>query len=519
MSDATVPSAPRASGAPGAINTSSAPNTSGEPGTPAARPAPYPPGVPPVSDVPGTAPGDAPRATHASGLQPTAPLPPVTRPTAPTAPRAPRSIYVPRPGVVAWSILSVLAAALFAVSVPLNAGIYGVPVAAAFLLGVLQCGSILLAVQLPKAAIVTSLIPVVAVPLLAQAVDAPWPWPVAGLIAQCAVLVLIGLRNPWRLSAVAWALSVAASVVVSVAHVDHLGGAITSIILFASISAPLLALAVLLAQRENAREQLHHERQLTAAEQGRRELVEERNRIARELHDVVAHSMSVIQVQATTAPYRLPGMDAATTAEFTDIAASARAAMREMRRLLGVLREDDTSGELAPQPQLSAVPELATSARRAGVPVSLEIENGLTDGTAQVPETTAVAAYRIVQEALSNVIRHAPQAPTAVRIERAADATLGAALHLTIANDAASRSTIAPGVGSDTPPLAATDSGGHGLLGMRERAALLGGHIRFGSTDAGGYTVEAWLPLDAAGIQTAATHPADTASDAESEPS
>ena len=102
-------------------------------------------------------------------------------------------------------------------------------------------------------------------------------------------------------------------------------------------------------------------------------LVEERNRIARELHDVVAHGLSIIHVQATSAPYRVEGLSEGAKAEFAEIAASARSAMTEMRQLLGVLRSADAAAETAPQPGLGDLPALVASVERAGVPLTLEL--------------------------------------------------------------------------------------------------------------------------------------------------
>ena len=136
----------------------------------------------------------------------------------------------------------------------------------------------------------------------------------------------------------------------------------------------------------------------------------ERTRIARELHDVVAHSMSVIHMQATSAAYRIKDLDPASKAEFAQIAAGARATMREMRQLLAVLRDEGADAELAPVPDLSRLADLVESAPRAGVPVQLRESAAVR--SAVIFEAVALVAYRIVQESLSNVIRHAPGART-----------------------------------------------------------------------------------------------------------
>src|SRR5690606_5052101 len=132
-------------------------------------------------------------------------------------------------------------------------------------------------------------------------------------------------------------------------------------------------------------------------------------RIARELHDVVAHSMSLIQVQASTARYRVADLQPEAASEFDDIAASARGALTEMRRILGVLRTEDQAAELAPQRGIDDVPALVETTRRAGAAVSLS--QAVSD---DVSAATQLATYRITQEALSNAVRHAAGSPISV---------------------------------------------------------------------------------------------------------
>jgi signal transduction histidine kinase len=216
----------------------------------------------------------------------------------------------------------------------------------------------------------------------------------------------------------------------------------------------------------------------------------ERARIARELHDVVAHHISMIAVQAETARLTTQGMPAAGAQRLTAIGDTARAALTEMRRLLGVLREDakadpkaDVKGEIAhrrPQPGLRQLNELLDEARDAtgagtrlilrGPPVTLD-------------PGVELAAYRIIQEALTNSRRHAPGAAVDVELQYTSTA-----LRLLIRDNG-------PG------PSAATPTQGHGLLGMRERAAAVGGELRTGRGGAGGFLVEATLPTDAEDIR------------------
>ena len=196
----------------------------------------------------------------------------------------------------------------------------------------------------------------------------------------------------------------------------------------------------------------------------------ERARIARELHDIVAHHLSVIVLQAAGA--RASGKPAGATLE--KIENSARQALDETRRLLGVLRDPDEEAGLAPQPGIGELDALAASVRAAGLPVNLVIDGDL----AALPAAVDVSVYRIVQEALTNVLKHAGPAR--------ADVTIGCAAghrhdrgHRQRNRGARSR---APG-------------GGHGLAGMRERAAVFGGELAAGPRPGGGFAVRARLPL------------------------
>jgi signal transduction histidine kinase len=240
-------------------------------------------------------------------------------------------------------------------------------------------------------------------------------------------------------------------------------------------------------------ERLAEQEEQSQLEKARRAVLEERTRIAREMHDVVAHHMSMIAVQAETAPFRLPGLDDPVQHEFASIAGSARAAMVDMRRLLGVLRSEQAPALTAPQPELAEVTELVEAARRAGVPVTLH-------GTvpAGVDGPVGLAAYRIVQEALANAARHAPGA--AVRVAVTHD---GESVAVRVENDAPAGDAAPTAAGDAAPTAAAGDAGptaageGHGIAGMRERVTLLGGTIEAGPTVFGGYAVAATLPAAA----------------------
>jgi len=201
-------------------------------------------------------------------------------------------------------------------------------------------------------------------------------------------------------------------------------------------------------------------------------LAEERSRIARELHDIVTHNLSVVVLQASGARASAEatgGLDVSATLE--KIESSGRTALVEMRRMLGVLRADPGDPALAPQPGLDSVASLVESVRRTGLDVALETSGDL-DGIAPA---VALSAYRIVQESLTNTMRHAEATRAAVQLCREADA---------LVVEVRDESSLPPG--PVTP--------GHGLTGMRERTALLGGDFLAG-WDARGFVVRARLPV------------------------
>ena len=203
--------------------------------------------------------------------------------------------------------------------------------------------------------------------------------------------------------------------------------------------------------------------------QAERAAAAERARIARELHDSVAHHLSVIVLQA--AGTRASGKPAEVALE--KIEHSARQALTETRRLLGVLRDPDETAALAPQPGIGELDELADSVRAAGLAVNLVVSG---DRNA-LPTAVDVSVYRIVQESLTNVLKHAGPAYADVTID--------------CATEIVTIEVTDNGVGDpDNPPL----GGGHGLAGMRERATVLGGELAAGPQPGGGFAVYAWLP-------------------------
>ena len=219
--------------------------------------------------------------------------------------------------------------------------------------------------------------------------------------------------------------------------------------------------------------ELEHERE----EKAKLAVAQERARIARELHDVVAHKLSIMVVQAG-AERRAMGDERPETADvLRTIEDTGRGAMAEMRRLLGMLRRSDDELALAPQPSLGHLEDLVAQVRAAGLPVELSVEGE----PRALPPGIDLSAYRIVQEALTNALKHAGPARARVTV-RYGDTELD----IEIADDGA-------GATAEAPP------GGHGLVGMRERVALFGGDLATGGRRGGGYAVRARLPLAGSG--------------------
>jgi signal transduction histidine kinase len=209
-------------------------------------------------------------------------------------------------------------------------------------------------------------------------------------------------------------------------------------------------------------------------------VAEERGRIARELHDVVAHAVSVMVVQADGASYAIESNPELAQRALQTISETGRGALGELRRLLDVLRSDDADGEpRVPQPDAHALGELADRMRTAGVPVELE-----TDDLGNLPAGVSLGIYRIVQESLTNTLKHAGRGATAaVRVHRTGDL-----VEVLVSDDGAGR----------VPQLAVSSQrlpGGNGLIGMRERAHVYGGTLDVGPASGGGWQVRAALPV------------------------
>jgi signal transduction histidine kinase len=284
-------------------------------------------------------------------------------------------------------------------------------------------------------------------------------YPVAGVIVYTLCLYAVGVRGKgWFVLCVA-AVTVLGAIVVDA---QTSAGAILAAI-------PLLGGAIVRARRSSRTELAQQARRL----EGERALLTERQRIARELHDIVAHHMSVIAIQAEAGPRKVANPPPELVESFADIRASALSGLDELRRLLGVMRS--SGADTAPQPGLAELESLLDSARSGGVAVTSSVS-----GSARtLPQGIDLSAYRILQEALSNAMRHAPG--SAVRVELA---YAPSALVIKVRNDACAAQD----------GHADEEGAGHGLIGMRERAVMLGGHLETGPTEEGGFLVTAVLP-------------------------
>lgn len=293
------------------------------------------------------------------------------------------------------------------------------------------------------------------------------PVQVVHIVALYFLVFAVALRSPLQLVAVVWgATSLLLGAALSAEGIDadpwawpvSLGG--------------LLFVALLVRSLIRSRSELSKQTELSDLERARRTILEEKARIARDLHDVVAHHMSLVVVQAQTAPYRVEGVNEAARAEFESIGATAREALNEIRGLLGVLRSDGQLAEHAPQPTATDLEALFVGAARAGVDLTWSVDPDL----AAVPDTVGSALYRIVQESLANVGRHAPGAPVRVTIACMGEVDL----------------TVVNGPGDGVP---GGGTGGHGIPGMQARALAVGGRLDAGPAADGGFRVHARLPL------------------------
>ena len=327
-------------------------------------------------------------------------------------------------------------------------------------------------------------------------------WPLAALVvvlAADATFVIVA-RLPWPPTAVvAWLLALAACPLLLRRPPAVLVLVATEAAVFAAVFVPSSlnprpwdasiteALAVLLAWggAETLRSRWESERRRLLADEQMRGLSERaaiargRTEIARELHDVVAHHVSLIAVRAATASYQLSEVPEATAAVFTEIATEARAALDDLRAVLGVLRASDGQIPQAPQPGLADLPGLLQRLRATGMIVTFS-EHGMRKPLGAAAE---LCCYRITQEALTNASRHAPGATVEVTIDYRDDE-----IALTITDR-----------GQAVQGIAATTNGdGYGLIGMYERVSALGGQVAAARQE-NGFLVEARIPVPTTG--------------------
>ena len=368
-------------------------------------------------------------------------------------------------------LVAVLAVALGAATGGWLLAAGDLPAGLALTLGLVQAPPLVVALYRPMTGFWLSLAVGMLVSEVARAGGDGPVWAEPSLLAHLGVLALIGLRARPRVLVALWLLTLAAGAIL----VQRMPGMDASADLgeMTVLSAVVLTAASALGGRREAQRRLAEQQRISDDERARRALLEERARIARELHDVVAHHMSVIAIQAEAAPYRVPDPPEELTSSFATIRASATEGLAELRRVLGVLHADGAASDPAPQPDLGRLDELVAGVAAAGLTVTTTV----TGDPRPLPPGVELSAYRIVQEALSNVLRHASGSDVRVEV-----VYRPAALELRVRN------------GPPPGPPAPSPGAGHGLPGMRERAAMLGGELAAGPDPDGGYAVAAVLP-------------------------
>ncbi|MYV96715.1 histidine kinase [Streptomyces sp. SID3343] len=390
---------------------------------------------------------------------------------------------LPRTRITTWT-LGLLALLVFVAGTFDLLQHYRVAAPDAFALSVLRAAPVLLCLYRPLPAWWLALGAAATTALSTHPVSPaePWPWAITSVLSVVTVFVVVALRAPRRLLVALGAVLLATGVALILIRGTNDPSALVPM-LFVATLAPITASA--LRDRGEVRERLVVVEEISQAEHARRTLLEERARIARELHDVVAHHMSVITVQADSAPYRIPDLPAAAVDEFATIATEARRSLTEMRRLLNVLRNDVAADpEHSPQPGLAELPVLIETAHRAGLDAHLSFADTVPSPD-RIPVGVQLSAYRLVQESLSNVVRHAPGARVRVALTGDADA-----LRVEVVNSA-------PPAGPTTTHVEGRGAG-QGLVGMRERVAMLAGTLDTGPLPDGGFRVDAMLPLPSA---------------------
>ncbi|MFS8199143.1 sensor histidine kinase (plasmid) [Streptomyces sp. CWNU-52B] len=342
------------------------------------------------------------------------------------------------------------------------------------LTGLLALGTIELTLLRPVGAFWVSLAVTPVMALFSDPWDS-WPWVPGAFATHLVVLTVVALRTKPRTAAWMWALT---AVYGLLAEVFFSGGYYyTNTMPFLFVSALTLLVVTVWHVRHDAARKVTAQQTVTEHERSKRTLLEERTTIARELHDVVAHHMSVVAIQAEAAPYRVENPPPELEYAFKVIRENAVIALSELRRVLGVVRAEDYEAPDAPQPKLADLDRLLENVRDAG----LQVDSTVTGAVRELPQGVELSAYRIVQEALSNSLRHAPGATAKVEVSY----VLGG-LGLRMVNGPAT-GLVKPSPGA-----------GHGITGMRERVSMLDGEMTAEATDDGGYEVAVFLPITTA---------------------
>jgi signal transduction histidine kinase len=311
--------------------------------------------------------------------------------------------------------------------------------------------------------------------VISSFVDGPFPrYDFPAFLAGCAGIFMLAQRRDRRQAVAGLALAVGVEAIV--VHNDPLGtwGELIFVsLIFTVVWTIGFTFGRQFQQTDEARERaLRAERE--REERARAAVAEERARIARELHDVVGHSVSVMTVQASGVRRLLRPDQVREREALLVVERTGREALAEMRRMVGVLRRPEEAPALAPQPSLEHVGRLVEQAREAGLPVELRIEGE----ARELPAGVDLTAYRLVQEGLTNALKHA----RATRAEVLVDYRDGE-IEVTVSDNGT-------GVGNG-------DGSGHGLVGMRERVSVYGGELQAGPQAGGGYRLRATLPVTA----------------------
>ncbi|MEU6866054.1 histidine kinase [Streptomyces sp. NPDC046876] len=371
-----------------------------------------------------------------------------------------RAAYLPHAAAAGAALLVLLLAATSSEFGPLGA----------LVLGLIAATPVLMTLVRPVGAFWVALVAAGLLGLAAPSEPA-WPWSPGAVASYLVSVSIVAMRTRPRAAGWMWLITVAFGILLPAVTGQ---GDLADVSPMAFILAVVFLAVTVRNTRRQAEKEVSAQAEVTAVERERRTLLEERTTIARELHDVVAHHMSVVAIQAEAAPYRVKNPPPELEAAFATIRENAVAALTELRRVLGVVRSADYEAPEAPQPTLASLDGLLANVREAG----LSVDKTVTGAVRELPQGVELSAYRIIQEALSNTLRHAPGAPAEVEVSY----VLGG-LGIRVVNGAAT-GDVRPSPGA-----------GHGITGMRERVAMLEGEMTAGQTAAGGYEVAVFIPV------------------------